>query len=74
MNCKHATRLLSESLERPLGPVEKGMLRLHTSMCGGCRRFGQQAAQLRTICQEYDPLHEPPFPPGETHDDTDGPR
>lgn len=72
MNCKHATRLLSESLERPLGPVEKGMLRLHTSMCGGCRRFGQQASQLRTICQEYDPWHDPP--PGKPHEHTDGSR
>lgn len=56
MNCKHATRLLSESLERRLGPVEKGMLRLHTSMCSGCRQFGVQTRELRQICRAYTPI------------------
>lgn len=67
MNCKHATRLLSESLERPLGPVEKGLLRLHTSMCGGCRQFGHQARDLRRICRAYTPLNTGEHPRDDEH-------
>ncbi len=57
MNCTRATRLASESLERPLQLHERFGLRLHLMMCSGCRCFEQQAQQLSTICKAY---------PGET--------
>lgn len=58
MNCIHATRLLSESLERKLGVWERTHLRFHTMMCSGCRCFGEQAQQLREISRAYAPLGE----------------
>lgn len=49
MNCEHATRLLSEALERPLTFTEKTELRFHTLMCSGCRQFGRQMETLRHL-------------------------
>ncbi|MBK5966699.1 hypothetical protein CCR95_22125 [Thiocystis minor] len=48
MNCKQATRLMSENLDRPLRWRERIALRLHLLMCGGCRNFKDQIAFLRT--------------------------
>ncbi len=59
MNCIEATRLISESLERPLGRGEKTQLRFHTLMCSGCRNFERQAPMLRTISRNYTPLIDP---------------
>jgi len=53
MNCTRATRLASESLERPLQLHERLGLRLHLMMCSGCRCFDEQAQQLSTMCKAY---------------------
>ncbi|SHO56099.1 zf-HC2 domain-containing protein [Vibrio quintilis] len=53
MNCKQATRLLSEQMERPLSAKEIIALRVHTAMCVGCRRFGIQMKDLRDISKGY---------------------
>lgn len=53
MNCTRATRLASESLDRPLQLHERVGLRLHLMMCSGCRCFDQQAHQLSAICKTY---------------------
>ena len=53
MNCKQATRLLSAAQERPLSLGERLSLRLHTSLCAGCRNFGQQMGSLRQIARSY---------------------
>ncbi|WPL17476.1 hypothetical protein Thiowin_02495 [Thiorhodovibrio winogradskyi] len=42
MNCRHATRLMSEDLDRPLSRRERLAPRFHLMMCGGCRQFRQQ--------------------------------
>ena len=47
MNCKQATHLMSEDLDRPLRWRERVALRFHLMMCGGCRNFRQQIAFLR---------------------------
>jgi len=39
--------LISESQERPLGPMERWGLRLHLWMCVNCRRFERQIALMR---------------------------
>ena len=36
--CKQATRLASDSLDRPLTLWERFKLKLHLSMCNSCRR------------------------------------
>ncbi|SJN53157.1 hypothetical protein VR7878_00204 [Vibrio ruber DSM 16370] len=53
MNCKQATRLLSERMERTLTTKEKLALRLHTGMCSSCRRFGKQMDDIRLLSKSY---------------------
>lgn len=53
MNCKQVTRLLSDSQERKLTFIEKTSLRMHTTMCSGCRNFGKQMGIIRNISHKY---------------------
>ena len=53
MNCKQATRLLSDAQERKLTLKEKTALTLHTAMCSGCRNFGKQMESLRNFSRGY---------------------
>ncbi|WP_043316324.1 zf-HC2 domain-containing protein [Microbulbifer sp. HZ11] len=53
MNCKQATRLLSERMERELSPREKLGLKVHLMMCRGCRNFGRQMGTLRDLAKAY---------------------
>lgn len=53
MNCKQATRLLSESQDRSLTTKEKMTLKLHITLCSACRRFGQQMHQIRALSKAY---------------------
>lgn len=51
MNCKQATHLMSQALDRPLRPGERLALWLHLLMCGGCANFQKQMAFLRLTCR-----------------------
>jgi predicted anti-sigma-YlaC factor YlaD len=51
MNCRHATQLMSQELDRELGWRERLALRLHLTMCGGCSNFRRQMALLRRVCR-----------------------
>lgn len=42
MNCRQATRLMSDARERPLTLTERVALRLHTTLCSACRNFDRQ--------------------------------
>lgn len=53
MNCREATRLMSEQQERELALRERLPLRLHVMMCTGCRNFGQQMHTIRQIARTY---------------------
>lgn len=53
MNCRYATRLLSEAQERELSFGERAGLKFHTAMCAGCRNFGKQMQVLRKISRAY---------------------
>jgi predicted anti-sigma-YlaC factor YlaD len=53
MNCKQATQLMSEKLDRPLQTKEKVALGIHTTMCAPCRQFGLQMEELRDISKLY---------------------
>ena len=46
LSCHQATKLLSESQERPLSITEKMGLKFHTAMCSGCRNFGNSVDTL----------------------------
>lgn len=47
LNCKEASQLISQSLDRPLSLAERWQLKIHLWMCDACRRFKQQLNQLR---------------------------
>ena len=53
MNCKEATRLLSEIKDRPLTGKEKASLKLHTLICSACRNFGKQMDLISVFAQSY---------------------
>ncbi|HEY7240786.1 MAG TPA: zf-HC2 domain-containing protein [Burkholderiales bacterium] len=47
LTCKEATRLVSQGLDRRLGPAERLALRLHLLICDGCSNFRKQVAFIR---------------------------
>ena len=47
LNCKEASRLVSESLDRSLDLRERLSLKVHTAMCKGCSNYGQHLDVLR---------------------------
>jgi len=53
INCKQATRLLSEKLDRELSKKEKMALFLHMTLCSCCRKFSGQMEDLRDISKRY---------------------
>ncbi|WP_028293250.1 zf-HC2 domain-containing protein [Oceanobacter kriegii] len=53
MNCREATRLLSEAQDRKLTLAENVELKFHTMMCSGCRNFGKQMSSLRSFMSDY---------------------
>ena len=51
LNCKQATALISQGLDRELSLRERLALRLHLLACDGCRVFRRQARMLREFCR-----------------------
>ncbi len=51
MNCKEATQLMSQELDRQLRWHERLALKFHVMMCDGCTNFRKQMAFLRRACQ-----------------------
>ncbi len=47
LDCRQATQLMSQRMDRRLGLAERMGLKLHLMMCGGCRNFGRQMNFLR---------------------------
>ncbi len=52
MNCKQATQLMSQELDRTLRWRERVALRMHVLMCSGCANFRKQMAFLRKVCRQ----------------------
>jgi len=53
LNCKNATRLMSESQERSLSITERMSLKLHMMMCSGCNNFNEQMGTIRSMTRSY---------------------
>jgi hypothetical protein len=51
-NCREASRLQSDALERPLSPLKETGLRIHLVLCQWCRRYGKQIRLLRQAVRE----------------------
>jgi len=53
LNCKEATELMSQRLDRELSMPRKLSLRLHIMMCSGCRNFSRQMDFLRQVSRKF---------------------
>jgi hypothetical protein len=53
ISCKEASRLLSESQDRPLGGFERLKLRAHLALCDMCKRFSAQLRIMRAAMERY---------------------
>ena len=47
LKCSEVSRLVSQGLDRRLGPGERLRLRLHLAICEGCANFKRQMDFLR---------------------------
>lgn len=48
MDCKHASRLMTQSMDRPLHWREWVALKIHLAICRMCRQFFSQLRLMRT--------------------------
>lgn len=48
-SCRHATRLISDDLDRPLSWFERACLSIHLLGCRPCRRFRRAIGWLHEI-------------------------
>ena len=53
MRCHQATRMISESHERPLDLQEKVGLKVHLLTCPHCRRFQKNCKSLGIIMRKF---------------------
>jgi hypothetical protein len=53
LNCKQASRLVSESLDRRLSWRERWSMHLHLLICDMCTRFKTQMEFLQRAAREY---------------------
>lgn len=53
LNCKDATRRMSEAEDRELGLSERLELGMHLALCKGCRNYQQHLHVLREACRGY---------------------
>ena len=53
INCKQATRLMSEELDRPLKWQEKATLSTHNAMCVYCRNYRKHMSFMREAARRY---------------------
>lgn len=53
LDCKHASRLVSQSMDRRLSLRERLGLRLHLLLCDACSRFSTQMALLQQAVRQW---------------------
>jgi predicted anti-sigma-YlaC factor YlaD len=53
LNCKQASELLSQALDRDITLREKILLKLHLLICHGCSNFSKQMTLMREACRSY---------------------
>lgn len=53
LNCKQASELLSQNLDREMTLRENFLLRLHLLLCHGCSNFAKQMQVVRKACRNY---------------------
>ena len=51
--CREASRLVLESEDRRLGPLDRLTLRLHWMACSACSRFRDQSRVMRVALDNW---------------------
>ena len=54
LNCRRASRLISDALDRELTLGERAALRFHLLVCTSCRNFGGRMRLLRRRAHDAD--------------------
>jgi hypothetical protein len=52
LDCKQASQIISQSLDRPLTMRERFALKLHLLICKYCKQFSQQLHTLRVTIKQ----------------------
>jgi predicted anti-sigma-YlaC factor YlaD len=50
-SCRRVAELVSQSLDEPLGPVDRLLLRFHLAMCGNCRNVERQLIEVKSLSE-----------------------
>lgn len=58
LTCKQVSELVSHSLDRRLGWLERWRLSFHLKACEGCRNFSRQMSFLRTALRDHPVIKE----------------
>lgn len=53
LNCKQASKLMSQAQDRDISLRERLSLRFHLLFCLGCRNFSRQLKVMRAACRRY---------------------
>jgi len=53
LKCHDATRLMSESQERPLSTLERMSLKMHLMMCSGCHNYREHMGAIRLMTRAF---------------------
>ena len=59
LRCKHAARLITQSMERPLNRREKWSLGFHLLVCKWCRRYRKQLRLIEGMVREFASIETP---------------
>jgi len=54
LSCQEASRLASQALDQALTLRERLGLRLHQTICSGCRGFARQLQHIRRACRRIE--------------------
>lgn len=54
-SCQQASRLISESLDRPLTLLQRVSLWFHLKICRHCQTYRQHQERLRRLLRDSDP-------------------
>ena len=53
LDCKQASRLMSEGMDRELDLTQRATLRLHLLICAACSKITVQLGFLRSMSAQY---------------------
>lgn len=67
INCKEASRLISEQLEHPLSTHKRILLKMHLFLCKACAQVAKQLSSLNELLSKKAKSEEPPLTSCNSH-------